>query len=86
MDYHNTLRANIRAELGRRGLSQQEAADAIGIRQSSMSARIQGKVEFKVSELIDLARCLEVPFSRLVEGLDEALSSDSPILATAVGV
>ena len=72
MTYLEMLRANIGAELGRRGLHQKDAAEALQLSRAGFSAKLHGRGSFKVAELIKLALWLGVPFSRLVEGFDGA--------------
>lgn len=73
------MRANIGAELGRRSFHQKDAAEALGLSKGSFSAKLHGRGSFKVDELIQLARWLGVPFSRLVEGFDDADEITSPL-------
>lgn len=72
MTYLEILRANIGAELGRRGLHQKDAADWLGISKTTFSAKLHGHSPFKLDELMILAAWLHVPFTKLVEGIDEA--------------
>lgn len=81
MTYLEILRSNIGAELGRRSFHQKDAAEALGLSKGSFSAKLHGRGNFKIDELIALARWLDIPFSRLVEGFDEA----EEITAEAVG-
>lgn len=43
-----------------------------GLTPDGLSKRMSGQIEFRLSELLSLARVLEVPFSTLVVGLDVA--------------
>ena len=70
MNYHEALRANIGAELGRRDISQAQAAAQLGLAQSSFSSRLQGRTEFKLSELVALSSFLGVPLAGLVGDID----------------
>ncbi|GFZ85266.1 helix-turn-helix domain-containing protein [Nesterenkonia alkaliphila] len=78
MTYLEQLRSNIGAEIGRRGLTYQAAAEALGISKGTFSAKLHGRVQrssrasFRLDELMRLARWLGVPFSTLVAGFDEA--------------
>ena len=69
MNYHDVLKANIGAELGRRGFTQSKAA-VIGIPQSSFSARLNGSQEFKLNELVVLSAYLQVSLTVLLAGVD----------------
>ena len=75
MAYTTLLRSNIGAELGRRGLYQKDVADALHLSKSTVAAKIQGKVDFKLSELIKIAEWLDIPFSNLTTGFDELTTS-----------
>ena len=72
MDYHEVLKANIGAELGRRDITQTAASAAVGLPQSSFSARLAGRSEFKLSELVELAQFLDVSLSVLIAGVDRS--------------
>ncbi|WP_010540412.1 helix-turn-helix domain-containing protein [Dietzia alimentaria] len=52
---------NIRAELARTGISQTAAARALGLADSSLSRRMNGRHSFRVSELYALADLIGVP-------------------------
>ncbi|AON97337.1 helix-turn-helix DNA binding protein [Gordonia phage Hedwig] len=52
------------------GITQQSAADALHMSQSAFSRRYLGRVEFRASELQDLANLLGVTVADLV-GADE---------------
>lgn len=77
MTYLEILRSNIGAELGRRSYHQKDAAEALAMSKGSFSAKLHGRGSFKVDELVALASWLEIPFSRLVEGFDEAVEITS---------
>ncbi|MEX3565370.1 helix-turn-helix domain-containing protein [Micrococcus endophyticus] len=66
------VRANLAAEISRRDLTQARAAMLAGLTPDGLSKRMSGQIEFRLSELLSLARVLEVPFSTLVVGLDVA--------------
>jgi transcriptional regulator with XRE-family HTH domain len=61
---------NVRAEMGRQNVTQVQLAGAMSLTQAAISRRLTGKVPFNVQELADLAVFLDVPVSRLTEGLD----------------
>lgn len=60
------LRANLRAELARRDLSQREMAEHLGLSQGSVSSRMRGEIDFTVPELLAVAEWLEVPAAALL--------------------
>ncbi|MGQ7788352.1 helix-turn-helix domain-containing protein [Nesterenkonia sp. K-15-9-6] len=72
MTYLEILRANIGAELGRRGLHQKDAARALGLSNATFSGKLHGRSAFKLVELMRLAAWLGISFSRLTEGFDAA--------------
>jgi len=57
----HTVAKNIRAELARAGISQTAAARALGLADSSLSRRLNGRHSFRVSELYALADLIGVP-------------------------
>lgn len=65
------VRGNLAAEIGRRDLTQARVAQLAGLTQDGLSRRMSGQVEFRLSELVRLAEVLNVPFSTLVEGMDQ---------------
>ena len=73
-NYSKIVRSNIQAELGRRDVSQSRAAGWVEMSPASFGFRLNGKTEFRLGELVTLAERLQVPFSTLVNGLDEIVS------------
>ena len=65
-DSPTDVTANVRAEMARRRLKQEDVAPLLGLTQSAMSRRLVGDVEFSVSELRKLADVLQVPASTLL--------------------
>lgn len=72
MSYQKQLRANLVAELSRRDLTQTEAARRLNMPQTALSARLRGKIDFRIGELLALADLVGVPLSALMDGLQEA--------------
>lgn len=62
------IAANVRAELGRRGLSQRDAAAILSLPQNSVNLRVRGLRSFKAEEIAALAAALEVTPSDLMAG------------------
>ena len=58
----------IRVAMVRKGLKQEDLANALGFSQASVSDRLLGKSEWRVSELRILADFLELPVADLLVG------------------
>lgn len=82
--YSQAVRANVLAELGRKDLKQHVAASWLPISGSAFSARLDGKVEFRIGELMKIAIHLGVPFTTLVAGLDEIVAEEIAAQSKAV--
>jgi len=59
--------ANVRAEMARRKVSQQQIAAALNLSQAAISKRLAGVVPWDVNELVTVATALEVPLSTLLD-------------------
>lgn len=66
-----TLTQNIAVELARRGWSRAKAAKQLGMTPNAFGPRMRGDREFRMVELVKLAGMLDIPVSRLVEGMEE---------------
>lgn len=75
--YQQVLRANIGAELGRRGFTQQDAARRLDLSRQALSSRMRGDTDFRLGELVALARFLGVSMSVIIDGLDRC-EDESP--------
>lgn len=64
-----TTGANVRGEMARKGVNQTQMAEALGISQAAVSARLRGVTPFDINELAAIARLLGVTVERLVEGV-----------------
>lgn len=62
----NRVTAEVRAEAARRGATQEEVAQILGISQTQVSRRFTGQIDFAVGELVRLAEAWEIPFTRLL--------------------
>lgn len=60
------LNSTVRAELARRGMHQRALASVLGLSQASVSARLSGAAEWRVSELQTVARVLGIRVSLIV--------------------
>ncbi|MGO2943988.1 MAG: hypothetical protein ACTIDO_17030 [Brevibacterium aurantiacum] len=77
MSYQAVLRGNIKAAMARRDWLGQRTAEAIGLTPALFSSRLHGRTEWRLSELVNLALALEVPFGRLVDGIDAELGASA---------
>ena len=66
--------SSIRAELARAGKSQKDVAAWIGVHPSQVTGRMQGRIEWRLPELITIAKHLRVPISTL---LDDSETSEA---------
>lgn len=57
---------NIRAEMTRRRITQRAAADALGISQPALNARLAGRTPLDVGELLTLAALMDIEPSALL--------------------
>lgn len=69
-------------EAARLDLHLAEVADAAGMSRQALNQRLRGPTELKLSEILRLAKALEIPFSRLTEGVDGAVELEQRKLAT----
>jgi transcriptional regulator with XRE-family HTH domain len=58
--------ANIRAEVARRALTQQQLADMLGVGQWWISRRLTGNVPISADDLVRIAAALGVPAATLL--------------------
>lgn len=59
--------SNVRAEMARRGRTQSQLANCLGVTRPAVSRRLTGQTEFSAGELIETARFLGVPVSTFFE-------------------
>lgn len=62
----DSLSANVRAEMARHGLTQADVATILGVSQVSVSARLRGKVAWRVNDVQVLAAHLGIPTTALL--------------------
>lgn len=60
------LAAEVRAWMGRRGLRQVDIAQAIGVTQTQISARLRGQIPFTFEQLIKIAAVMDITLSELL--------------------
>jgi transcriptional regulator with XRE-family HTH domain len=63
-EVRDTIAAEIRAEMARKQKTQYDLADVLGIPQSAVSLRLNGKRPFRAEELPIVAGLLGVPVER----------------------
>lgn len=68
----STLARQIKAESARRGLRLEDVAAAVGMTSQQLSKRMNGHVEFRLRELLAIARCLDVRLSTLTQEAEDA--------------
>ena len=65
-----TFGENLKSERKLSGLTQQELADKIGIKQQQLSQWECNKFEPTVSSIVELAKALDVSFDDLFDGIE----------------
>lgn len=63
------LGRNVRAEMVRRGVSQEALARRLGKSQAAISKRLRGEQPITVDEAVTIADHLDVPLASLLEGI-----------------
>lgn len=71
MLYIDQLRANVVAQLSKRGMNQADAGVAVNLRQSSISARLKGITQFRLSELLAIAELFGVSVHDLLSDVEK---------------
>lgn len=66
---HTNVPANVRAELARRRIRQIEVAEKLGVSRQNVAQRLNGTVDFRVSELAVIADMCGITLAELVEGV-----------------
>lgn len=61
--------ANVRAELARRRIRQTEVAEKLGVSRQNVAQRLNGTVDFRVSELAVIADMCGITLAELVDGV-----------------
>ncbi|WP_181954283.1 MULTISPECIES: helix-turn-helix domain-containing protein [Kocuria] len=72
MNTPRLVSANVRAEMGRRSVSQKDLAAALGLSPAAMSDRLRDRVEFRLSELDLLSKRLGVSVVALLTVVEVA--------------
>lgn len=66
VDIRDTLAANIRAEMARKGITQDQLGEVLGISQPQVSRRLRGDITFNVIEISRIAELVGVPAAELL--------------------
>jgi transcriptional regulator with XRE-family HTH domain len=61
--------ANVKAEMARRDVTQQQLAERIGMAQQSLSRRLRGETRFSIDELQLIADVLDVAITDLLSAI-----------------
>lgn len=64
--------AEVRAEVARQALTQQQVADRLGEKQYWVSRRLTGETKWEVSDLVRVASALGVPITQFIPEVDSA--------------
>ncbi|MGO2619532.1 MAG: helix-turn-helix domain-containing protein [Glutamicibacter ardleyensis] len=64
--FSEIARQEIRAWMARRGYQQRDLAEAIGLKQSSASLRLNGKVPFTLDDIASIAAWMEISIADLI--------------------
>jgi len=75
--------SEVRALMGRHRVSQTALADALGLSQSSLSARLRCELPFDVDELSRVAAHFDVPITDLFGSPNSAWSTEDEVRSTA---
>lgn len=66
--------ANVRAEMARRKVSQTAVAAHLGLSQTAISHRLNGRVAFNINELHSIAELLGVPLTDLLPSVEAGVA------------
>ena len=66
MAIHGAL-ASVRAEMARAGVTQKDVAEWLSIAESQVSQRVNGHIDWRLSEIRIIAERLGVPLATLVD-------------------
>lgn len=64
---HTNVPANVRAELARRRIRQNEVAEKLGVSRQNVAQRLNGTVDFRVGELAVIADMCGISLAELVD-------------------
>lgn len=63
---HKAVAAEVRAEMARQNLSQQQIARQLGVSQAAISRRLTGEIPFDIAELARIAQFLGVSLTHFL--------------------
>ena len=58
--------SEVRAAMARKRVKQNQLAEALGLHQSAISRRLSGEIEFSITDLVAIAKLLDVPLADLL--------------------
>lgn len=65
------------AELSRNDVTQTQAARVIGLPQNALSARLHGRVEFRLSELLTICELLGIDLGTILADVQQEFSAEA---------
>jgi predicted XRE-type DNA-binding protein len=65
-DLAQDIAAHVRAEISKQMKPQRELMELLGLSQAQVSERVRGEVEWRISELVQVAQLLGVPITDFV--------------------
>jgi transcriptional regulator with XRE-family HTH domain len=72
-----TVASEVRAEMARQGVSHRALAEHLGLPQTSVTKRLNGKIEFDISELERTAQFLGVPVTNFLTSPERSPAATS---------
>ncbi|MGO1662586.1 MAG: helix-turn-helix domain-containing protein [Micrococcaceae bacterium] len=65
------------AELSRKDITQTQAARAIGLPQNALSARLHGRIEFRLSELLLICELLNITLDQVLADVQREFTAEA---------
>jgi transcriptional regulator with XRE-family HTH domain len=84
--FNAAVRAEIRAEVARQALTQQQVADRLGERQWWVSRRLTGENPIEVLDLVRIASALGVPIEQFIPDHSQATEEELARVAAWRGI
>ena len=74
--YAAKVAAEIRAHMGRAGITQREVCAATGMSAPNLSRKLRGEASFGLSDLVSITTMLNVPLSRVLADAEASLLTE----------